>query len=216
MANSVVVGNEPFAAELQDILNMLSAEFSRIDYSEIKLDMQHYPPTQKNGETWHTSKEYLDIVKDLDHAGYPEQSMMVESSRIGREHRLNRITEETSNRIKNYFSLDMHNALSAYYPVNGYLAWHSNWNSSGYNIAFTWSPVGAKGYFRYYIPEQDKIVTVPDPEGWHCKISKFPSIKSWNSQVWHCAEALEGPRFTYSFTFKDKRDQDTALRCLYD
>ena len=37
-------------------------------------------------------------------------------------------------------------ALKMYYPKDGYIAWHTNWNVPGFNCLFTWNPTG-EGYW---------------------------------------------------------------------
>ena len=38
-------------------------------------------------------------------------------------------------------------ALKMYYPADGYIAWHTNWNVPGFNCLFTWGD--GNGYWRH-------------------------------------------------------------------
>ena len=46
-------------------------------------------------------------------------------------------------------------ALKMWYPKDGYIAWHNNWNVPGYNILFTYTETG-NGYWRHINPEGSK------------------------------------------------------------
>ena len=46
-------------------------------------------------------------------------------------------------------------ALKMWYPKDGYIAWHNNWNVPGYNVLFTYTETG-NGYWRHINPEGSK------------------------------------------------------------
>lgn len=103
-----------------------------------------------------------------------------------------------------------HPALKAFYPANGYIAWHTNWNAPGYNLVFSFSPTG-NGYWRHVDPttatsihpDPKNIVQINDVPGWHCKAGYFGGKDEINKLMWHSAHTHE-PRLTLSYVFKDK------------
>ncbi|RZA04801.1 MAG: hypothetical protein EOP11_14260 [Proteobacteria bacterium] len=108
-------------------------------------------------------------------------------------------------------------ALKAYYPSQGHIGWHNNWNAPGYNIIFTYSGSG-DGYWRHVEPGADglkpnleKIVHVPDAPGWHCKVGYFGSKKESDRVLWHCAYTNE-PRLTVSYVIYDQGIWENMVR----
>ena len=108
-------------------------------------------------------------------------------------------------------------ALKAFYPVDGYISWHTNWNVPGYVLIFTYSQTG-KGFWRHVdsssaaglTPNPDKIVQVGDSSGWHCKAGYFGGKSNPQEIVWHCAYSAE-PRITLSYLFQDRSVWDDVL-----
>lgn len=101
-------------------------------------------------------------------------------------------------------------ALKAYYPANGYIAWHTNWNAPGYNIVFTYSN-GGDGYWRHidpsgsntHKPDLEKMVHIPDQKGWHCKVGYYGTKAETDKLMWHSAYTNE-PRLTMGYVVYDK------------
>jgi hypothetical protein len=102
-------------------------------------------------------------------------------------------------------------ALKMYYPANGYIGWHTNWDLPGFNIIFTYSPTG-NGYWRHIDPagaatprpDPAKLVHIPDVPGWHCKVGQFGQKTETDKLVWHSAFARE-PRLTVSYVIFDRK-----------
>ena len=101
-------------------------------------------------------------------------------------------------------------ALKMFYPEDGYIAWHTNWNVPGFNCLFTWSD--GSGYWRHIDssnePEgslradPDKhLVHIQDVDGWHCKLGYYGEKQEHNKIMWHAAYG--GPRITLGFVVKD-------------
>ena len=100
-------------------------------------------------------------------------------------------------------------ALKMYYPADGYIAWHTNWNVPGFNCLFTWS--NGEGYWRHldssneekgtYRPADDKLVHIQDVDGWHCKLGYYGEKNEHNKIMWHAAYG--GPRITLGFVVGD-------------
>ena len=103
-------------------------------------------------------------------------------------------------------------ALNMFYPEDGYIAWHTNWNVPGFNCLFTWNPTG-EGYWRNLdssnepegsiIPDPDtKLVHMQDPKGWHCKLGYYGKKEEHNKIMWH--SAYGGPRITLGWVVFDE------------
>lgn len=100
-------------------------------------------------------------------------------------------------------------ALKMYYPADGYIAWHTNWNVPGFNCLFTWS--NGDGYWRHLDsseeqegsirPPDDKLVHIQDVDGWHCKLGYYGEKHEHNKLMWHAAYG--GPRITLGFVVGD-------------
>ena len=101
-------------------------------------------------------------------------------------------------------------ALKMYYPNGGYIDWHTNWDSPGYNVIFTYSPTG-KGYWRHIdskgstsvTPDWSRLVHIEDKAGWHCKAGYFGKKTEVDRLVWHSAFTHE-PRLTLSYIVAEK------------
>jgi hypothetical protein len=102
-------------------------------------------------------------------------------------------------------------ALKMFYPEDGYIAWHTNWNVPGYNCLFTWSD--GSGYWRHLdsseekegslMPNPDeKLVHLQDKDGWHCKLGYYGEKQEHNRIMWH--SAYGGPRITLGFVVFDE------------
>lgn len=115
-----------------------------------------------------------------------------------------RIQAQTlTNRLKRCVGLDI-NALSAYYPDNGYIGWHHNGDAWGWNILFTYSQDG-NGFFKYRDIDSGEIITLPDKKGWSCKVGFYPPIDNDTSPeqlFWHTARTAK-KRYTLAFVFKE-------------
>ena len=162
---------------------------------------------------WYTSQEYLNLVMDLTHSGYPDRARMIALKDLGEEVELTKQTNQMNQDVMDFFRQNMNNALSAYYPEGGFISWHNNWNAPGCNLIITHNN-GGYGYFRYLHPISKKIITLEDPPGWSVKISHFPPIEDLKHQVWHCARTVSGSRMTYSWIVGDGERQQRAVEKL--
>jgi len=101
-------------------------------------------------------------------------------------------------------------ALKMFYPRGGYIPWHTNWDSAGYNVIFTYS-LGGDGYWRHIdptaarsvVPNLANIVQINDRPGWNCKAGYFGRKDEVDKITWHCAYTRE-PRLTLSYLVYDK------------
>jgi hypothetical protein len=106
------------------------------------------------------------------------------------------------------------NALAVYYPADGYIGWHTNWNVSGYNILFTYSLTG-DGEFKYLNTETNEIVTIPDQKGWTAKVGYYGSQNNPTKHCWHAA-TTNSPRLTFAYMVKDKSFWEMTIDDLED
>ena len=103
-------------------------------------------------------------------------------------------------------------ALKMWYPKDGYIAWHNNWNVPGYNILFTYTETG-NGYWRHINPAGSKgkinkpfdkhLVHIPDVPGWHMKTGYYGKKEEEDKIMWHSAYGGE-PRMTLGYVVKDE------------
>ena len=109
-------------------------------------------------------------------------------------------------------------ALKMFYPEDGYIAWHTNWNVPGFNCLFTWSD--GSGYWRHLDASQEqpgsiqpdpetKLVHLQDKDGWHCKLGYYGMKEEHNKIMWH--SAYGGPRITLGFVVFDKNIWDDIV-----
>lgn len=94
-------------------------------------------------------------------------------------------------------------ALTMYYPENGYIGWHHNGNASGYNILMTHSTDGDGG-FSFWDYKSKSIVTIPDKIGWSVKVGYYPDLRVEPGRVyWHMAKT-KNPRISIAWVLNQK------------
>lgn len=93
-------------------------------------------------------------------------------------------------------------AVNVYYPPDGFMGWHNNWNAYGYNILLSYNEVEEGGVFKYRDPSTKEIVTMPDKVGWQCKVGYYGSKKEPDKIYYHCAGSRT-PRLTLGFIVPD-------------
>lgn len=101
------------------------------------------------------------------------------------------------------------NALSQFYPPEGYIGWHNNADAPGYNLIFTWSETG-DGWFKY-VDECGIIQTIYDTKGWSLKAGYFGTYDE--DDVCYHAAYTKCWRMTHSFVV-ERRDKDFWLDCI--
>ncbi len=95
------------------------------------------------------------------------------------------------------------NALTMIYPDRGYIGWHHNGNAPGYNVLCTYSQDG-DGKFMYYDRATDKIIVMPDQQGWSVKVGYYASEKAGDDKVyWHAADTSK-QRITLAWILNHK------------
>ena len=68
-----------------------------------------------------------------------------------------------------------------WYPVYGYMGWHTNSNNKGYRLYCTFAREGGKSFFRYRDPDSKEIITSMDNEGWNFRIFRISDNHLWHS-----------------------------------
>ena len=88
-------------------------------------------------------------------------------------------------------------AVHVYYPKNGFMSWHNNWNAHGYNILLSYTENGG-GFFKYRDPLTHEVVEMLDPGGWSCKVGYYGRGREPDKVYYHTAGTHE-PRLTLGF-----------------
>lgn len=167
------------------------------------------------------------------HLGPPVEQLGVNLNYNGAiEHQSHKIEAAFFDEIRaknNELDDDLQNALGArncalkmFYPAQGYIGWHTNWDLPGYNIIFTYSPSG-KGFWRHIdprgassvVPRAEKLVHIDDVPGWHCKVGQFGEKSQTESLIWHSAFTHE-PRLTVSYVIFERKIWENMVSELED
>ena len=88
-------------------------------------------------------------------------------------------------------------AVHVYYPEDGFMGWHCNWDVPGYNILINYN--AGNGWFSHYDKETESIIKLSDPKGWSAKVGYYGGR---DDPFWHCAGG--GPRITFGFVIPNK------------
>lgn len=148
-------------------------------------------PDRTHGKTFETatSEEYLQeiITKDGEHVGFPECGYCCDISMVHEVPTTHKEKQRALNEELIRFLGARNNAVHVYYPENGFMGWHTNWNASGYNILLTYSTEENSGYFRYLDPVTKEVITLWDPKGWSCKVGYFGRRSETDKVIYHSA-----------------------------
>jgi hypothetical protein len=68
-----------------------------------------------------------------------------------------------------------------WYPVNGFMGWHTNSNSKGYRIYCTYAKEKDKSFFRFRDINTGEIITSWDKSGWNLRMFKIGDEHLWHS-----------------------------------
>tara|TARA_R100000951_G_scaffold116156_2_gene126770 strand:- start:859 stop:1575 length:717 start_codon:yes stop_codon:yes gene_type:complete len=175
-----------------------------------------------------TSLECLKSMDPKTHDGFPPDSygydlnaptliktLEHEGSRFSKEekewiHKYKEMSDKIDDTLGAYIGYKFC-ALKMFYPEDGYIAWHTNWNVPGFNCLFTYSD--GTGYWRNLdatneepgsiMPDPEtKLVHLQDKDGWHCKLGYYGKKEEHNKIMWH--SAYGGPRITLGFVVFDE------------
>ena len=171
------------------------------------------------GEYYCQSKHLFDMMDNPDaHEGFPEHAYGFQVGHGAKSHPeiFEPLKMHTKNELVRIFGAN-NNSLTSYYPPNGYVGWHTNWNAFGYQMILTWSESG-DGYFSYYDNETKSIVTHHDRTGWQARWYRFGRKDEPNHVCWHTAWT-NCPRFTLAFKFpygQETERHDQAYDAIQD
>ena len=192
------VVNSELLKILDDTKNMfLEREDKCVYYSQPLQDGEPNPDWEQycNAEWFETMK-----AKGEMHKGFPEQAygFQVKHGVSEDPDTFAPLMEWTKGTLPKEFGANS-NSLTSYYPKNGFVGWHTNWNAFGYQLILTWSQEG-DGYFRYYDNKKDEIITEMDVKGWQARWYRFGRIDEPEHHCWHCAWT-NCPRITLAYKF---------------
>jgi hypothetical protein len=181
------------SSELSDILDPFTEWFFAQPDQDLVLGPLDQQERRKGGLNIDTAtdEQYLQHIvnKKQNHVGFPEVAWCTDMSQAHGQpwfpSEYGRRQQETNKELISYLGA-RNNAVFTYYPENGFMGWHNNWNASGYNILITYNSEENGGYFRYSDPITKEIVTLVDPKGWSCKVGYFGSRNEPEKIVYHC------------------------------
>jgi len=144
------------------------------------------------------SDEYLEeiVKKDGQHIGYPEISYSYDLKGGNLPGEFQEKYLEMSTELCSWLGA-RNEAVHVYYPKNGFMGWHNNWNAHGYNILLSYTKNGG-GFFNYRDPATHEVVKMLDPGGWCGKVGYFGRGREPDKVYYHCAGTYE-PRLTLGF-----------------
>lgn len=184
---------EPISKDLLDILDPFTEWFfQQEDRTDVLGPIEHQQRTS-GGLTNITScdEQYMNhiINKNERHVGFPEVAFCTDMSQAHGSswfpRKFGERQQATNRELISYLGA-RNNAVFTYYPVNGFMGWHTNWNASGYNILITYNSEENGGFFRYRDPVTKEVVTLVDPKGWSCKVGYFGNRSEEDKIVYHC------------------------------
>lgn len=96
------------------------------------------------------------------------------------------ITVSDIENIKNFVEKKINkkvvNTALLYYPVNGYMTWHTNSNFPGERIYLVFSETG-ESYFKYLDSNSNEVIKMKDNIGWSMNRFFIPTLPE---HFWHC------------------------------
>tara|TARA_A100001035_G_scaffold280359_1_gene285889 strand:- start:850 stop:1458 length:609 start_codon:yes stop_codon:yes gene_type:complete len=183
--------------EILEILEEHRKWFFDQDLSELYVDQKG-----DSNALYASSREYLDLMLQKpmgkekgQHAGPPELIRNVYFGVGARSpDKFKKESESFNDKLVKFLGA-RHSAVHVYYPKDGYMGWHNNWDVPGFNILFNYS--NGDGWFHYL--EGNEIKKMIDPKGWSAKVGYYGGQ---DDPFWHCAGG--GPRITLGFVIPDQ------------
>ena len=183
--------------ELLEILTPYSDWFFKQDLEWLNKLSKENP---KNTDTMDNalSSHYLQAILDLDgrHEGYPEISMSYDFNQGGLPGEFQEKYQDLSKELCTWLGA-RNEAVHVYYPINGFMSWHNNWNAPGYNILLSYTKNGG-GFFKYRDPKTHEVIEMLDTPGWSCKVGYYGRGREPDKVYYHTAGTHE-PRLTLGF-----------------
>ena len=147
---------------------------------------------------WGCCDEYLDEVVKADgrHEGYPEISYSYDLKAGDLPGEFQEKYQDLSTELCTWLGA-RNEAVHVYYPKNGFMSWHNNWNAPGYNILLSYTKNGG-GFFKYRDPKTHEVIEMLDTPGWSCKVGYYGRGREPDKVYYHTAGTHE-PRLTLGF-----------------
>ena len=183
--------------EILDMLNPYTDWFSKQDLEWLnELAKQN----EKNTNTIeHSCSDiYLKEIVDKDgrHEGFPEVSYSYDLQRGGLPGEFKEKHDALQEELLMFLGA-RNQAVHVYYPKEGFMGWHNNWNAHGYNILLSYTKNGG-GFFKYRDPATHDVVEMLDTPGWSAKVGYYGRGREPDKVYYHCAGTYE-PRLTLGF-----------------
>ena len=145
----------------------------------------------ENNKDWqyNTSKEYLDKNKKflLENKELCTNQYLLSFSRNVISNNLTSLIQELYPNKKTKISGHF------YYPKEGYMGWHTNWNSHGKRLYITYASEDKKSFFRYL--KDGQVITCYDNKGITIREFDIPEPPNY---FWHCVGS-ECDRYSFGF-----------------
>jgi len=196
--SEVTIRNKGLLKTLNETLDMF------LEHKDLCTELSDNLQRDVPVEEWEKfcKEEYMHemIAKGDEHQGFPETGFgfQVAQGAKQRPDVFEPLKKWTKTELPMRFGARS-NSLTSYYPPNGFVGWHTNWNASAYQLILTWSESG-DGYFSYYDRKSDTIITEPDVAGWQGRWYRFGRKDEPQHHCWHTAWT-NCPRFTLAFKF---------------
>ena len=170
----------------------------------------------KESADYYTGPEYLrkvKVVEGSDHEGFPDHMVAINFKPNDPDVMPDTFKHDAPPDIRKYIMDEVYditgelnlflgtrnNALLAFYPKDGYISWHNNWNAPGFNLIFSWSETG-DGWFKHVEPKTGEVVHHQDKPGWQLKAGYFGHHEQPDKICYHAART-NCRRITVSFIF---------------
>ncbi len=178
-----------FLSKLSDDLLCILNPYKEWFFSQTDHDLL-CEKDRTGGEDYITavSDEYLKKILDKDgaHVGFPEVARCCDISQYPHIPGLHKEKQKELNAELIRFLGARNVAVHTYYPPEGFMGWHNNWNAHGYNILLTYNSEENGGFFRYLDPVTKEVITMPDPKGWSCKVGYYGRGRERDKVYYHC------------------------------
>lgn len=179
--------------DLTDILDPFTEWFFAQNDQDLVLGPEDGQISRAGGLNYLTAtdEQYMNHIlsKGENHVGFPEVAKCTDMSQAHGQpwfpKKYGERQQETNTKIMHYLGA-RNNAVFTYYPEEGFMGWHTNWNAAGYNILITYNSEEDGGFFRYRDPLTGEVVTMIDPVGWSCKVGYFGNRQERDKIVYHC------------------------------
>ena len=165
------IKDDHFFAGLDKIINTINYDTNKVEKNLYRSEVT------KDYALSRVSKESLDEIINEDRNVATHDCNLYKFNNISFDFLNKRLSKHLVGR--NIKSMGISGRI--WYPVNGYMGWHTNSNNKGYRIYCTFVKESEKSFFRFRDPETEEIVTSWDKQGWNFRIFKIGEKPIWHS-----------------------------------